>query len=338
MTRLIKFNKPFGVLSQFTDKRNPTPRPTLSGFIDVPGHKRFINTMIAGISGIDLGLLVVAADDGPMPQTLEHLDVLEQLGVSELVVVISKPDRVDAQRVNAVEEELQALAGKRRWAAPETFVASGVSGEGVLALKTHLEQRATLFNARGDAGYFRMSLDRAFNIRGSGLVVTGTAASGRVAVGDTLTLPDGQTARVRTLRVHDEDAPAAAAGQRCALNLAGNLSPEHLPRGTWLLGNPGLPTSHRLDGQFTLGLRGSLRLRLRVFEAAGLVRITQGGLPPARDVLLGFAAPVGAGLLASRSAAFLLLGAAEQENAIRRAPIIDKWEVLLRKGLIRRKG
>jgi selenocysteine-specific elongation factor len=222
------------------------------GFIDVPGHRRFINTMIAGISGIDMGLLVVAADDGPMPQTLEHLDVLEQLGVPALSVVISKTGRVAEDRVHQVRKDLQALLQQYSWQAPDMFAVDSTQGLGIGALKEDLLRRAEQVQARKVTGLFRISLDRAFNIKGSGLVVTGTIASGSVQTGDSLRLLDGRRGRVRGLRVHDGDAESAIAGQRCAINLAGNLAATEINRGTWLLGEDSVTPSQRLDVEFSL--------------------------------------------------------------------------------------
>jgi selenocysteine-specific elongation factor len=222
------------------------------GFIDVPGHRRFINTMIAGISGIDMGLLVVAADDGPMPQTREHLDVLEQLGVPELSVVISKTDRVAERRVDEVRQELEALLREHSWSAPEMFPVDSTQDLGIGALRENLQRRAEQAQARKATGLFRISLDRAFNIKGTGLVVTGTIASGSVQTGDSLRLLDGRRGRVRGLRVHDGDAESAIAGQRCAINLAGNLTAAEINRGTWLLGEDSVAPSQRLDVEFSL--------------------------------------------------------------------------------------
>ena len=116
----------------------PRPQASPLGFIDVPGHQRFINTMISGISGIDMGLLVVAADDGPMPQTLEHLDVLEILGVEQLTVVISKTDRVDQARLAEVEQQLASLLTHRNWPETRIFPVSNANGNGVAELKDFL--------------------------------------------------------------------------------------------------------------------------------------------------------------------------------------------------------
>ncbi len=189
------------------------------GFIDVPGHSRFINTMIAGVCGIDLGMLIVAADDGPMPQTLEHLDVMRLLGISEFVLIVSKIDRVNSERVEEVVRELQALLPDT---APPVFRLSNTSGQGISELQAWLNDRALAFKARSTHGNFRLAVDRAFQIKGVGLVVTGTAMSGIVAPGDELELlPQGTKVRVRSLRVQDCEASQGQVGDRCALNIVG---------------------------------------------------------------------------------------------------------------------
>lgn len=195
------------------------------GFIDVPGHQRFINNMISGISGIDIGMLVVAGDDGPMPQTHEHLDVLQLLGIGQLVVVVSKIDRVTPGRLEQVKQEIAAVLSQRPWREPPVFPVSSFDGGGITKLKDHLLKRAAEAAQRSATGYFRLSIDRAFTAKGTGLIVTGTASAGRIGVGDSLhLLPDGVELRVRGIHVHDQQATSAAAGQRCALNIAGKLS------------------------------------------------------------------------------------------------------------------
>ena len=203
------------------------------GFIDVPGHRRFINTMISGISGVDMGLLVVAADDGPMPQTLEHIDVLDILGVEALCVVINKVDRVDALRVSEVLQQVDALLQTRRWPEHVSFAVSSQSGQGLEALKKHLVTAAETHQRQRNTGGFRLSIDRSFNINGVGLVVTGTASAGEVKKGDLLELlPGGQSVRIRHLRANNCEVDGASAGQRVALALAGKVSQKQIERET----------------------------------------------------------------------------------------------------------
>ena len=223
------------------------------GFIDVPGHRKFINTMISGISGVDMGLLVVAADDGPMPQTLEHIDVLEILGVESVCVVINKIDRVEASRVHAVLEQVQALIEPRRWPEHRSFNVSSLSGEGLDSLKSHLISAAKDHKKQRSAGDFRLSIDRSFNINGVGLIATGTASAGKVHKGDLLdVLPGGQSVRVRHLRANGKEVDHALAGQRVALALAGKISLKQIARGDWLVAPKSLPPASRLDVEVTL--------------------------------------------------------------------------------------
>ena len=157
---------------------------TTIGFIDVPGHSRFINTMIAGVGGIDMALVVVAADEGPMPQTLEHLEVLRLLGIRQYVLVISHIDRVESARIKPVSEKVQAALGLKC----PVFEINNIDGAGIANLKNYLLQTARRREPRRERGYFRLSIDRRFILTGIGLVVTGTAMSGRITEGDKLYL------------------------------------------------------------------------------------------------------------------------------------------------------
>jgi len=209
------------------------------GFVDVPGHERFLANMLAGVLGMDRVLLVVAADDGPMPQTREHLEVLRLVRVPALAVVVTKTDRVPAGRVAAVAAEMAALAARAGYAQVPVFAVSSVSGEGLGALWAWLD--AAEARPRDGGAGFRMAIDRSFVLPGVGPVVTGTVAAGQVAVGDSLVLsPARLSARVRGLRVQDREAPAARAGDRCALAVSGaRIDRARLRRGDWLVA-PGL--------------------------------------------------------------------------------------------------
>lgn len=192
------------------------------GIVDVPGHERFIRNMLAGVHGIDLVLLAISADDGVMPQTEEHLDILHLLGVSSGIVVVTKVDLVAEDRLAEVREEIEILtAGTTLERAPVIGVSS-VTGQGLDELRREIARQLTAYERRPLPGYFRLPVDRAFLMRGHGLVVTGTAVAGQVAVGDTLrVLPGGETARVRSIEVHGTAHETASFGQRVALNLSG---------------------------------------------------------------------------------------------------------------------
>ena len=225
------------------------PGAALTGFIDVPGHERFTHNMLAGAQGIDLVLLVVAADDGVMPQTREHLAIVELLGIPRALVAISKCDRVDAARVAEVREQIQALLAPGPYADAPITALSSVTGEGVEPLRELLLQAQRNVRQRSTEGGFRLAIDRTFSVAGAGIVVTGTALSGRVAVGDTLLLgPQGKPVRIRGLHAQNQPADGAFAGQRVALNLsAERLALEQIHRGHWLLADTLYAPTLRLD-------------------------------------------------------------------------------------------
>src|SRR5438128_12508807 len=193
-----------------------------AGVVDVPGHERFIKNMLAGAHGIDLVLFVVAADDGVMPQTEEHLDILHLLGVRRGIFVITKTDLVDAARVAAVREEIEILTLDTTLEGAPIVPVSTLTGAGLDALRAQIAAELGRPAGPPPPGHFRLPVDRAFVIRGHGVVVTGTAIAGAVREGDTLrVLPGGETARVRSLEVHGVHVPRAEHGQRVAINLAG---------------------------------------------------------------------------------------------------------------------
>ena len=226
----------------------------LTGFIDVPGHERVVHNMLAGACGVDCVLLVIAADDGVMPQTREHLAIVELLGIRRALVALTKIDRVEAPRVAEVRQQVEALLQAGPLAGAPIFPVSSITGEGIDALRAALIAQAADVRARSEDGHFRLAIDRTFSVTGAGVVVTGTAFAGRVKVGDELALsPAGRTVRVRGLHAQNQAAQEARAGQRVALNLAGDrLAVEQINRGDWLL-NPELQApTRRIDIEFTL--------------------------------------------------------------------------------------
>jgi selenocysteine-specific elongation factor len=225
------------------------PDAPLTGFIDVPGHERFTHNMLAGAQGIDLVLLVVAADDGVMPQTREHLAIVELLGIPRALVAISKCDRVDGARVQIVREQVRALLAPGPYADAPLMALSSVTGEGIETLRMALLDAQREVAQRNSEGGFRLAIDRAFSVAGAGIVVTGTALSGQVAVGDTLLLgPQGKPVRIRGLHAQNQAADRAFAGQRVALNLsAERLALEHIHRGHWLLADGLYAPTQRVD-------------------------------------------------------------------------------------------
>ncbi|MBV4518928.1 selenocysteine-specific translation elongation factor [Pseudomonas sp. SWRI74] len=230
------------------------PGAALTGFIDVPGHERFTHNMLAGAQGIDLVLLVVAADDGVMPQTREHLAIVELLGIARAIVAITKCDRVEPARVETVREQVRTLLGPGPYADAPLIALSSVTGHGVDTLRQALLEAQREVQQRSQTGGFRLSIDRAFSVPGAGIVVTGTAVSGVVAVGDTLRLgPLDKTVRVRGLHAQNQPADLAMAGQRVALNLSGErLALEQIHRGQWLTAEWLYAPTQRLDIDFQL--------------------------------------------------------------------------------------
>ena len=231
---------------------NPVER---IGFIDVPGHERLVHTMLAGAIGIDFGLLLVAADDGVMPQTREHLAVLSLLGLDRGAVAITKTDRVDAARIGQVRSEVAALLSGTPLAGAPVLTVSARTGEGVAALRGLLFDASRATHRRdGDDAAFRLAIDRAFSLAGVGTVVTGTVHAGRVKVGDELALvPAGAqpVVRVRSLHAQNQAVAHAHVGQRCAIALAG-IANDRIARGQWLV-EPGIACgTDRLDATFTL--------------------------------------------------------------------------------------
>lgn len=215
----------------------------MAGIVDVPGHERFLKNMLAGTGSIDLAMLVIAADEGVMPQTREHLAMLHLYGIKYGVVVINKIDKVDAEWLELVEEEVgEMLTGHFLANAPICRV-SAITGEGLNELKENLLAAAKRVVMRDRMAPFRLWIDRVFTMKGYGAVVTGAVLSGTAAIGDTLTLyPSGQQVRVRGIESHGHKTEAVYAGQRAALNIAG-VDKNEITRGMSL--------SHEAYGQIS---------------------------------------------------------------------------------------
>ncbi|WP_411201693.1 selenocysteine-specific translation elongation factor [Kosakonia cowanii] len=220
----------------------PQPDGRVPGFIDVPGHEKFLSNMLAGVGGIDHALLVVACDDGVMAQTREHLAILQLTGNPALTVALTKADRVDDTRIAEVREEVEQTLREFGYPQATLFVTAAAEMRGIDALRAHLLQLPE--RAHPEHQRFRLALDRAFTVKGAGLVVTGTALSGDVRIGDTLWLTGvNKPMRVRGLHAQNQPVEHAHAGQRIALNIAGDAEKEALSRGDWLLSQqPPAPT------------------------------------------------------------------------------------------------
>jgi selenocysteine-specific elongation factor len=233
-----------------------TPGGGRIGFIDVPGHERLVHTMLSGATGIDHALLLVAADDGPMPQTHEHLAVLSLLGIAQGTVVVTKADRADPARVQAVAAEAAALLDGTSLAGAPVLAVSAATGQGLDALRERLLQAAAGVGVHPAADRaFRLAVDRSFTLPGVGTVVTGTVHAGAVNVGDELQLVPatrhGPVLRVRSLHAQNRAVARAGAGQRCAVALAG-LERDEVARGQWLVAPAVALSTDRLDATLTL--------------------------------------------------------------------------------------
>ena len=217
-------------------------------FVDVPGHDRYVGNMLVGAGEIDAALLVVAADDGPRPQTIEHLQLLDALGIRDGLAVVTKVDIVDGDRASEVRGEVERLLGSTTLAGSPVLLASSTSGQGIADARTALlalRDRALVLAASRPAGPLRLAIDRAFAVKGRGTVVTGSLRGGSLADGDRLRVePGGAAARVRGLQVHNH-AVAAHAGGRLAANLAG-VDADSLRRGQVLTRGPGVESTDRL--------------------------------------------------------------------------------------------
>ncbi len=226
----------------------------VTGFVDVPGHERLVHTMLAGAGGIDFALLVVAANDGMMPQTREHLAILHLLGLSRGLVALTKADLADAARLAQVTGEIRAALADTTLAGAEILPVSALTGLGIDTLRARLIEAEAATAARAATGPARLSVDRSFTLTGAGTVVTGMALAGTFRPGDSLIVsPLGLPARLRGLHAQNRKAESGHAGQRCALNLAGEgLSKEAIQRGDCLV-PPGFHApSDRIDARLTL--------------------------------------------------------------------------------------
>jgi selenocysteine-specific elongation factor len=222
---------------------------TTLGFVDVPGHHRFIHNMVAGVSSDQFALLVVAADDGPMPQSREHLQILDLLGIERGVVALTKCDRVSEDRKLAARAEIEKLIQDTCLSQAEIFETSTETGEGIDSLKAHLLSQTDRPDTNREGAAFRLPIDRAFTISGAGVVVTGTVHSGSVEADDSLTLfPSMTQVRVKSIRAQDQPVDQAVTGNRSAINLSG-VDISQVARGQWLTSGDEAPTR-----EFTLDL------------------------------------------------------------------------------------
>jgi selenocysteine-specific elongation factor len=256
------------------------PGGRLAGVIDVPGHERFLKHMLAGAGGIDLVVLVIAADEGVMPQTREHLEILQLLRTNKGVVAITKADLVDEEWLELVQDEVQTALRRTFLHGAPMIPVSSVTGSGLPELTATLERLAEEVETRPVIGPWRLPVDRAFTVGGFGTVVTGTLMSGTVRVGDRAEiLPDGLETRVRGIQTHGQSTQEAEAGTRVALNLAG-VGLEGVERGDVCCApgflRPTLSLDARLDvlASCPREVKNRTRVRLYLGSAELLARLT----------------------------------------------------------------
>ena len=253
-TDRLKEEKARGITIELGFAYIPNDAGGMLGFVDVPGHERLVHTMIAGAASIDMALLVVAADDGVMPQTREHLQILSLLGIDKGLVALTKTDLVDADRIAEVEREIDAVLATTPLAGARIMPVSSATGAGVEALKHELFRLAMQQPRRSTDKAFRLAVDRSFSLAGAGTVVTGSVVSGEIRLGDTvLVSPAGHTARVRSLHAMNRAAEHGIEGDRCALNLRGpDIHHSNIRRGDWIVAPANASASSRCDVELTL--------------------------------------------------------------------------------------
>ncbi|MDW7675041.1 MAG: selenocysteine-specific translation elongation factor, partial [Bacillota bacterium] len=236
------------------------------GLVDVPGHEKFVRHMLAGVAGIDLVLLVIAADEGVMPQTREHLDIINLLHVKKGVVVLTKIDMVDGEWLELIKEDVRGALKDSLLADEPIISVSAKTGQGIDELKRIIAAKVLETPAKEGVGSARLPIDRVFTVTGFGTVITGTLWSGKIAVGDKLNIyPQNIEAKVRTIQVHGGQVETAIAGQRAAINL-GNVSLDEISRGNVLAAPDLLEPSIRFDVELKLlaSWEHSLKHRQRV--------------------------------------------------------------------------
>jgi len=250
----LKEEKARGVTIDLGFAYLPVEGGRVVGFVDVPGHERFVHTMVAGASGIDFALLAVAADDGVKPQTLEHLAIIDLLGVKRGLVALTKTDLVGPERLASVAGEIRAAAIGTMLEGADILPVSALTGQGVDELRARLVADVADSVDRSEEARFRLGVDRVFILPGVGVVVTGAVLSGSVRTGDRVVIsPSGLRARVRSLHTQNRPAETARAGERCALNLADQgVSKDAIQRGDMVLDPELHAPTDRIDARLRL--------------------------------------------------------------------------------------
>lgn len=260
-TDRLKEEKERGISIELGYAELELPSGTKLSVVDVPGHERFVRNMVAGASGIDIFLLVVAADDGVMPQTREHMAIIDMLQIPQGVIAITKTDLVDEEMLELVEADIEDFLSTTRYAAAAVVPVSSKTGDGVPLLLGALEDAAARAEeAHQVSSVARLPIDRVFTLKGIGTVVTGTLWSGRICAEDQVRLvPGDMPGRARSVQVHDRPVECADAGLRVAINLSG-IDKDQLERGQMVVKGEGLQTTYMVDARIQL-LPGAPRLK-----------------------------------------------------------------------------
>ncbi|MBN1572513.1 MAG: selenocysteine-specific translation elongation factor [Deltaproteobacteria bacterium] len=250
-TDRLKEEKERGITIELGFAYLDLPSGTRLGIVDVPGHEKFVKNMVAGSGGIDIVALVVAADEGIMPQTVEHMNILKLLDVPLGVVIITKVDTVDEEMISLVEEELfDFTSGTFLEGAPVVRVSS-ITGDGIDELISVLDGLLSKVEGRGASGLFRLPVDRVFTMKGFGTVITGTLLSGGVKAGEEITImPTGKAARIRGIQVHNDSVDEAVAGTRTAINLTG-IDRESIKRGDTIISPGTIEPTYMIDAKLS---------------------------------------------------------------------------------------
>jgi len=251
-TDRLKEEKERGITIELGFAHLGLPSGQMLGIVDVPGHEKFVKHMVAGATGVDIVALVIAADEGVMPQTREHLEICELLRVKRGLVVLTKVDMVDQEWIELVRDDVSTfLAGTFLADAPIVEV-SAVTGKGIQELRTLLDAMVKDVPEREAGNFFRLPIDRVFTMKGFGTVVTGTAVSGSIKTGDEVTIyPQGLESRIRGIQVHNTEVNEVSAGLRTAINLQG-LEKEELKRGNVVATKDSLRSTRMVDVVFHL--------------------------------------------------------------------------------------
>ncbi|HHD2752683.1 TPA: selenocysteine-specific translation elongation factor [Clostridium perfringens] len=226
------------------------PSGKRAGIIDVPGHEKFIKNMLAGATSLDVVLLIIALDEGIMPQTKEHLEILELLEVKKCIVALTKKDLVDEEWAGMIKDDIKNYLKSTSFKDAAMIEVSSKTKEGINELIEEIDRSVEEIEQKDKEGHFRLAVDRSFSVSGFGTVATGTILSGSVKNGDMVQInPSGIEARVRNIQVHDENVEIGEAGQRCALNLAG-VTKEEVSRGTVVCTVDTIEPSYMIDCKF----------------------------------------------------------------------------------------